>query len=299
MMKGGVGLSTRGRGSVEVTVSALTVVNALGDVLDETGGDPGRGARERSLRGEQGTLLLSAPTAPDFFPLDSTTLSVVMTDARLDKLQCAIVARMSHDGLARAIDPGAHAGRRRLRVRPRHRAGSTATSSRWGRRRPRPLALSIRRAVRAARAWAECRRFRMLGSMKPTVPCLTSVAEVRGSPGRGPLRGRRVGLVPTMGALHEGHLSLIRAARAENDVVVVSIFVNPTQFGPNEDLKRYPRDLERDRALCAEAGADLIFSPSGGEMYPTASPPGWRSRVSPTGCAAARGRGTFAGSARW
>jgi pantoate--beta-alanine ligase len=71
-----------------------------------------------------------------------------------------------------------------------------------------------------------------------------------------------------MGALHEGHLSLIRRARADNDLVVVSVFVNPTQFGPAEDLNKYPRDLERDLRLAGEAGADLVFSPSAAEMYP-------------------------------
>jgi pantoate--beta-alanine ligase len=81
--------------------------------------------------------------------------------------------------------------------------------------------------------------------------------------------GRRIGVVPTMGYLHAGHLSLIHAARAhEANVVVTSIFVNPTQFAPNEDFERYPRNLERDRRLAQEAGTDILFVPTVDEMYP-------------------------------
>ena len=79
--------------------------------------------------------------------------------------------------------------------------------------------------------------------------------------------GKTIGLVPTMGFLHEGHASLIKRCREENDIVVVSDFVNPTQFGPNEDLEAYPRDFDRDSALCESIGADLIFCPSPAEMY--------------------------------
>ncbi|MGA7295656.1 MAG: pantoate--beta-alanine ligase [Terriglobales bacterium] len=79
---------------------------------------------------------------------------------------------------------------------------------------------------------------------------------------------KRLGLVPTMGALHDGHLSLVRAAKAQCDLVAVSIFVNPTQFAPSEDLSKYPRQFERDRALLEQEGVDILFAPSVQEMYP-------------------------------
>ena len=87
-----------------------------------------------------------------------------------------------------------------------------------------------------------------------------------------------IGLVPTMGSLHEGHLALIRAARAENDTVVMSLFVNPAQFGEAADLARYPRDEERDLELARDAGVDLVFAPSAEEMYP----PGFQTWVEVT-----------------
>ncbi|HET7119674.1 MAG TPA: pantoate--beta-alanine ligase [Solirubrobacterales bacterium] len=98
-------------------------------------------------------------------------------------------------------------------------------------------------------------------------PALRTKAELRAAL-RDPRRaGQTIGLVPTMGYLHEGHLSLIRAARAECDLVVMSLFVNPTQFGPADDLDRYPRDEERDLRLAGEAGADLVFAPAIEEVY--------------------------------
>jgi len=88
-----------------------------------------------------------------------------------------------------------------------------------------------------------------------------------------------VGFVPTMGYLHEGHLSLMTAARKQTDTVIASIFINPTQFGPNEDLDSYPRDFERDEKLAREAGVDFIFYPDKSSMYP----PGYASFVVPEG----------------
>jgi pantoate--beta-alanine ligase len=97
---------------------------------------------------------------------------------------------------------------------------------------------------------------------------LRTVAELRAAL-NGPRRaGRAIGLVPTMGALHEGHLSLIRRARAACDEVVVTLFVNPAQFNDSGDLAAYPRDEARDAALAAEAGADILFAPAAGEVYP-------------------------------
>ncbi len=95
-----------------------------------------------------------------------------------------------------------------------------------------------------------------------------TVRQLRAAVGAQRRRGRRIGLVPTMGALHQGHLSLIRLAKRKSDYVVVTVFVNPAQFGPREDLRRYPRDLKGDAAKCRKAGADLVFCPSAREVYP-------------------------------
>ncbi len=95
-----------------------------------------------------------------------------------------------------------------------------------------------------------------------------TVAELRSTLAPDRRAGRTIGLVPTMGALHEGHLSLIRRARTRCDVVVVSLFVNPSQFDEHADLERYPRREERDAALAAQAGADVLFAPSVEEVYP-------------------------------
>ncbi|WP_457601431.1 pantoate--beta-alanine ligase [Hydrogenivirga sp.] len=80
-----------------------------------------------------------------------------------------------------------------------------------------------------------------------------------------------VGFVPTMGYLHEGHKALIKSSKLQNDITVVSVYVNPTQFGPNEDYERYPRDLSRDTAVCEELGVDIVFAPTNEEIYPPGS----------------------------
>ncbi|MCP3167670.1 pantoate--beta-alanine ligase [Myxococcus qinghaiensis] len=131
--------------------------------------------------------------------------------------------------------------------------------------------------------------------MAPVV--LHTVAEVKTWAAGLRREGRRLALVPTMGFLHEGHLSLIREGRRRADVVAVSIFVNPTQFGPREDLSRYPRDFEGDLAKCGEAGADVVFAPVPEAMYP----PGYETYVEVTevsqGLCGARRPGHFRGVA--
>lgn len=99
---------------------------------------------------------------------------------------------------------------------------------------------------------------------------INSIADMKAASRASRSAGRKIGFVPTMGALHEGHLSLVRRAREQSDVVVMSIFVNPAQFAPSEDFDAYPRNLARDAGLAAEAGVDILFLPEGKEIYPPA-----------------------------
>ncbi|NGQ94535.1 pantoate--beta-alanine ligase [Brevibacillus sp. SYP-B805] len=105
--------------------------------------------------------------------------------------------------------------------------------------------------------------------MIQTLTQVSTIQELRSLIREARQAGKRIGFVPTMGYLHEGHASLVKQARLTCDLVVMSIFVNPLQFGPNEDFSRYPRDIVRDREIARSAGVDLLFTPSVEEMYPT------------------------------
>jgi pantoate--beta-alanine ligase len=132
----------------------------------------------------------------------------------------------------------------------------------------RALAARVNDAHGPARTTARCDSVRPMQLLREPLEFRRACDDARA-------RGLSVGLVPTMGALHEGHAALVREARRHADFVAVSVFVNPTQFGPNEDLARYPRTLDADVAKVAAAGASLVFAPSDGVMYP----PGDETRV--------------------
>src|SRR3954469_12345952 len=132
---------------------------------------------------------------------------------------------------------------------------------------------------RAAGSLGRARRPDPRDRERAGVRTLRTVAEVRAALHAPRAAGRRIGLVPTMGALHEGHLSLIRRAREDCDEVVVSLFVNPAQFNEAADLAAYPRDEERDARQAAAAGGDILFAPPAGGVYP----PGFATTVGAAG----------------
>ncbi len=120
------------------------------------------------------------------------------------------------------------------------------------------------------------------------IPVVKTIEEVRNAVKTARKNGKTIGFVPTMGFLHEGHKSLIVRAAKENDFVVVSDFVNPTQFGPNEDFESYPRDIAKDSELCEAAGADIIFNPEPNEMYDNALTTVSVDKITKTLCGASR-----------
>ena len=128
---------------------------------------------------------------------------------------------------------------------------------------------------------------------------ITGVARLREEIAAVRREGKRIGLAPTMGALHEGHLSLVRAARAECGCTVVSIYVNPTQFGPNEDFSKYPRTLEADLKLLAGCGADVVFAPTDDEMYPVGHATGKKGTDPDQPSVSARRNGPEGASHKW
>src|SRR5258708_24104068 len=158
-------------------------------------------------------------------------------------------------------------------MRPRASPKMAAAASFLGRRR------SIRPPARRRRRWEKKKR----SNTAPGRPfaVFEAAAAMHDASRQWHAQDLKVGLVPTMGALHAGHLSLIEAARAENEFVVVSIFVNPIQFGPGEDFARYPRDPAHDEALLSETRVDAVYRPSVDVMYP----PGSSTRVHVSGVA--------------
>src|SRR6202046_1624058 len=121
----------------------------------------------------------------------------------------------------------------------------------------------------AKKRWRPCSRKKAgAGSRLSAMLVLKTIAETRSACARFRAAGKTLGLVPTMGSLHEGHLSLVRAAQASCGAVAVSIFVNPTQFGPHEDFAAYPRSFHADCALAESHGAHIVFAPTVEELYP-------------------------------
>ena len=301
-LQGGVGMAATtvdvgdGADRRAVTVAALAVVNAAGSLVDPATGAPWvtPAVLRRPTTAERGALEATrlAALAP---PPMNTTIGVVATDADLTRPETGRLAQSAHDGLARAIRPahgltdgdsifGLSTGRialaratgglvrsggsRVVELNAVFAAAAEVFAARLHRRHPhRPHDRRRARVRRPLPLGIPGRRQRRPPVDSCAVDVLTSPDEMRAWSRARHAEGDTVGVVPTMGALHAGHLALVDALRPDADRMVVTIFVNPLQFNQPADFDSYPRPIDDDLAVCAAAGIDAVYAPTAAVMY--------------------------------
>ena len=279
-VKGGIGSAALVLPSGHV-VGATVAVNAIGGIWDYADGSVVAGPRRTGGGFDDPVEALFRSSAPPASgEHENTSIGVVATDARLSREEANYLARVSHDGLALTIRPchtirdgdtmfamatGGNAGAGGHRGTGRGGCGgygSRRSSAESG--RP-PDWVDFRLPPSGPSPSPDIPHFPILGVQVEEMDIVRSTADMIDACRRA---ARPLGLVPTMGALHAGHLSLVDRSLADNAATAVSIFVNPTQFGADEDLSLYPRDLDGDLELLRQRGAALVFVPDVAEVYP-------------------------------